>query len=144
MEGLGKPAMGWTGYTWGQTDRQTDRQGAAYTRRQASPALSRPSSQHSSSLQVGKAGPREGKTVPEVAKPFGGTSRWNHRGYEIPRAGRARPAVCFLPEAPLSQGLFRSSRRISPPFRLGHKDEAQAPDWAKQQMAIGFSPSVVV
>ena len=25
MEGLGKPAMGWTGYTWGQTDRQTDK-----------------------------------------------------------------------------------------------------------------------
>lgn len=81
--------------------------------------------------------------VPEVAKPFEGASRRHHCGCEIPKAGWARPALCFLPEAPLSQGFFRSSRRISPPFRLGHKDEAQAPDRAKQQMAPGFSPSLV-
>lgn len=64
-EDLGEPAAGCAVCTWGQTDRK----GTAYSR-EAGLTCPRQTlaPTHEASRQVGRAGPREGKTVPQGHK----------------------------------------------------------------------------
>lgn len=105
-------------------DRQTEK--ALLTAgRPASPALGRPWPQHTRPPdRWGEQGPERTRRSLKDTKPSRSASR-RGCGYQIPRGGLA---ACLLPQRPLCQGFFLS-RRVAPPSRLGHKEEAQGLSW---------------